>query len=373
MALVLRPEDVNTDTTHRDASFPDPCLECAREFEFRVYVLECGGESGRPYYYVGFEHRSDVGARVRKHFTGNGACYTKERKPKRIILVWPVRHAAAEAYVFALLLSTFPAASIDRLGGWTQTSVRPSPLCRQQFEEQRRCLRSLCFRCGGRHFASACEKPVQGVQYKCPNCDCALLISSRGQSVTVHAKGASVIEPCAAARSLPVDAAVQPPLAQMRPATAPPPPQMRTPPRRTEKPCASAVPPAKTAKTSAHVGRVVSICGRNYSALSWYLGDSNPSKAECLRVKNQCVALELEGGDMRTLVAEGYAVAPPRRPTPLLPGRERLATTWIDTGIQTDRKKTLRVRRQGDALEKSLRQCLYLVSDLERVLGSRRS
>ena len=190
MALVLRPEDVNTDTTHRDASFPDPCLECAKEFEFRVYVLECGGESGRPYYYVGFEHRSDVGARVRKHFTGNGACYTKERKPKRIILVWPVRHAAAEAYVFALLLSTFPAASIDRLGGWTQTSVRPSPLCRQQFEEQRRCLRSLCFRCGGRHFASACEKPVQGVQYKCPNCDCALLISSRGQSVTAHAKGA---------------------------------------------------------------------------------------------------------------------------------------------------------------------------------------
>ena len=64
------------------------------------------------------------------------------------------------------VLSTFPSGSIHRLGGWTQTSVTPSPLCRQEFEEQRRLLRNLCFRCGGSHFANTCSKSIRGVEYK---------------------------------------------------------------------------------------------------------------------------------------------------------------------------------------------------------------
>ena len=372
MDFTLRAEDVCADTAYRHKSLPDPCLQCKSEsgleFEYRVYVLECENEDGSLFYYVGFEHRSQIGNRVRQHFAGRGAAYTQERRPRRVLLVWPVRHAAAEAYLFALLLSTLPAGSLERLGGWTQTSVRPSPLCRQQFEEQRRCMRSLCFKCGGRHFAKDCNKPVQGVQYKCPSCNCAILISSRGQSVVAQAKGSPPSEACGTTRTLPAGASTlsQPPLAQMRPATAPPQPRVGAQPRADPPSVQRVERPAKVAKTSAHAGKRVSVCGREYTALSWYLGVANPSKPDCRKVAD-CVAVELDGGDLRTLVAEGYAVAPPQRPKPVLPGRERLPTSWTDTCICTDKKVIVRVRRQGEVREKSLRQSLFLVSSLDEM------
>ena len=117
-----------------------------------------------------------------------------------------------------------PAESIHRLGGWTQTSVNPSPLCRQQYEEQRRLLRNSCFKCGGKHWAKNCPKAVQGVEYKCPCCQAKILISSRGQSVAASI-GQGTMKPKDPSRSCAVAATLPsaPPLPQVpqRVVTAP--------------------------------------------------------------------------------------------------------------------------------------------------------
>ncbi len=115
--------------------------------------------------------------------TAVGALYTQVHPPKTIRLVYPAVSPAAEAYVFMLMLSAFPVGSVHRLGGWPQTSVTPSPLCRQQFEEQRRLLRGLCVNCGGGHRSKDFTSPSRGVEYACPACRQRMLITSRGASV----------------------------------------------------------------------------------------------------------------------------------------------------------------------------------------------
>ena len=332
-------------------------------------MLECENEDGSLFYYVGFEHRSQIGNRVGQHFAGRGAAYTQARRPKRVLLVWPVRHAAAEAYLFALLLSTLPAGS---LSVWV---AGPRPQCgrHRSAASHSRSSVGVCAACVLDVGASTLRWTATN---QCRECSTSALVA------IVLFSSAAVVnrcwrmrrEPrrprhCGTTRSLPAGASTlsQPPLAQIRPATAPPPPRVGAQPR-CDPPCLQRVErPAKVAKTSAHAGKRVSICGREYTALSWYLGVPNPSKPDCRKV-GECVAVELDGGDLRTSVAEGYAVAPPQRPKPLLPGRERLATSWIDTGICTDKKVIVHVRRQGEVRVKSLRQSLFLVSDLESKL-----
>jgi hypothetical protein len=163
-----------------------PDLQMTKDLSLpnRVYVLRCVDGI-----YVGFNHKSKVGARIRDHFAGKGADYTKHHKPKEVLGIWTVQHSAAEGYVFLLLLATMGAGSVHRLGGFTQTSVSPSPLCRQQYEEQRRLMRNLCFRCGGNHWAKDCQRALQGIEYRCLACKEQILITSRGQSVAAGNNG----------------------------------------------------------------------------------------------------------------------------------------------------------------------------------------
>lgn len=174
----MKPSEIGQDSVFWDRTLPSLQLSEDPTLPYRVYVLECGD-----FKYVGFEHKSQVGARIRAHFSGQGAHFTQEHRPKSVLGVWTVLHAAAEGYVFLLLLSMLGPGCVHRLGGWTQTSVTPSPLCKQQYEEQRRLLKNLCFKCGGSHWAKKCAKEVHGVEYKCPTCKGKLVISSRGQSV----------------------------------------------------------------------------------------------------------------------------------------------------------------------------------------------
>ena len=353
----MLPSEIGPESCFWSKRLPHPQLTRDLGLPLRVYALGSGD-----FVYVGIEHQSKVGQRIRDHFAGRGSHFTKEHRPTEVLGVWTVMHTAAEGYIFSLVLATMGPNCLHRLGGFTQTSVTPSPLCKQQFEEQRRLLRNLCFRCGGNHWAKNCSKEVQGVEYKCPSCRGSILISSRGQSVmTSHGsiqEGQQSRVPCSSgARSFPahpqislVDRSVNVPLMQ--------------PVKRTLE-TASSSPPAKVAKRSDHEGKSVLVCGQKYAGVSWFTGRANPPPKFCARAKATCKAIELTGGDLRSLVQHGYAG---QRPKEILPGRERLSTSWVETDIVCDRSK-LQVRLVRPDYEPvlSLRQCLFLVADLEKV------
>ena len=184
MASLLKVEDVNVDTVHMGSVVPKLGLVSNADFEFRVYVLECAplrGES-EPTYYVGVQHKTKLEERLRKHMTGNGADYTKAHKPQGVAFVMPAEHRAAEAYVYYALMSELPAKSVQRLGGWTQTSVNPSPLVRLLGQEARRNMHGKCFKCGGDHYARECIGAPEAAPYPCKTCGEVLRVTARAQT-----------------------------------------------------------------------------------------------------------------------------------------------------------------------------------------------
>ena len=142
-AMLLKLEEVNAQTVFAGSLVPDLGLKGDVEDEFRAYVLQAGDK-----YYCGVEERRFLKQRLNKQLHGKGADWNKKHKPLGVAYVMPVPHRAAEAYVFFALLAKLPAKSLERLGGWVQTSVNPSPLARLLAQEARRNVLSKCFTCG---------------------------------------------------------------------------------------------------------------------------------------------------------------------------------------------------------------------------------
>ena len=167
-------------------------------------------------------------------------------------------------------------------------------------------MRNLCFRCGGNHWAKDCTKAIQGIEYKCPTCSERILISSRGQSVvagdgdlqTGVARGMSIAAAASASQ-------LCPPPPQIRPSVPPARPELRVAKRALAPPAEP--PPRKEAKTSEHEGKTVLVCGKKYTAISWYAGLLNPPPKLCRRIRDECCgrAVELRHGDLRSLVQHG--------------------------------------------------------------------
>ena len=279
------------------------------------------------------------------------------RRPLEVLLVFPAANTAIESYVFNLHLSTLPANSIHRIGGWTQTSSAPSPMACMVWEQDRRQLTGRCFKCGSNeHFSNTkkrdgtllCTK-IEAKEYKCkkPGCGGVLLISCRGES------------------------SLAPPLTHhgvVRPVTtAPPPPPLLPPKRRAS---AAASPPAKKAKTEdSHVGKVVLVDGHAYTALSWHFGKDPTPKTRSL-AKNHCSegALEMSNGNFVSIINHGFAQRPPDAPPPLLPkGVVLCPVRWTNSKLTHD-KGTLKLRLAGvDGLRCDLRQVLFLKADLDKL------
>ena len=356
--------EVNSRTAFCSPWMPQLGLECKLEFEYRVYVIECETPPGArgPTVYVGIEHRSQINRRLLQHWGGTGAFFTKERKPKKLLLVWPAANTAVEGFVFLALLARLPLGSLGRIGGWSQTSTAVSPLSSMVFEQQRRLMRGLCFNCGGNHWAKTCAKELEGIKYKCCHCEGANTITSRGQAL-VAARGAHGVAP-PPPRPLPP---------RPEPAARAAPKRQATPSRVAPDPQAKRAKHAHASDDTSRIGCLVSVCGKNYSTLSWYVGQSNPSPGVCKRVREECSAnaLELDGGDARTLWLQGFCGRPPKKA--LMPDRERLPSDFKETACTALRGgKPMKLRKAGGELEKQNRQILWLEADLVSMFRYRR-
>ena len=310
------------------------------DLDFRVYILECRGPRGEKVWYTGIVHFSELRKRMKKHFEGGYCHYTTVYPAQKLVYLCPAPTEAAEAYIYHEMLRRMDPNCAWKLGGFTQTSSKPSRLDCLLAEQARRGMRELCFNCGQRRFQGEhlrlrkCPHALRGVEYECPvvHCSGKLLVTSRG-----HAE--KVPEPLARSSS-----------------TAPPPPQ---PPPKRPAPVisSSAQPPRKSARTapeSSSFGAQVSICQELYSPLSWFLKHPNPSKKQCENAQNHCRqgAVELSGAHVRALSGTAYAKKPPSQPKPLclVPGgleRQRLGNGPVETEIaglkiqlaQTGRKR----------------------------------
>ena len=117
---------------------------------------------------------------------------------------------------------------------------------------------------------------------------------------------------------------------------------------------------AKAPRENLHV----LVCGIQYTTLAWYLGKPNPTPREVALVKGSCSErrLEIANGDTKTLQARGYVGHE------LLPGRERLLSTWMDTVCLALKGDTaLQICKPG-GIAIGCRQVLWRLSDLESTM-----
>ena len=117
------------------------------------------------------------------------------------------------------------------------------------------------------------------------------------------------------------------------------------------------------------ISQVDLVGGKHYAPLSWFLNDPNPPKKMCAIAKEKCYknAVEMRNGQMSTL--SSYAGALPAGPTrDILGERSRLASKWFETGVVAAKGEKLELRKTGEPVERTLRQVLWLVTDLERWL-----
>ena len=200
------------------------------------------------------------------------------------------------------------------------------------------------------------HKSNGGVPYKCPSCSTKLIITSRGQSVIVKGRAAVKAAATAAALAPPV---MQPPTQQ----TAEHAGHKRAAPSGTLSPATKG-----SRKASSNTGKQASTCGKRYCSLSWFTGQANPNPSLCARMRRDCYmnAVEMSGGQVRSLEPHGLACLPPAVPKELVPDRRRLSSSCVPIAI-TIEKAVVKVRKTRKALEKCNSQVLWLITDLERV------
>jgi hypothetical protein len=345
-------DEVTVQTVWGSKAMPELGLSDDTGLGYRVYVLDCADSC----LYVGIEVKARLASRLKQHFASGGAFFTKQHRPRALHLVWPAACTAVECYVYHALLAMQPAGRVERLGGWTQTSTKVSPLAALVFEQARRSLRGSCFNCGGPHYADKCQKEMQGCAYPCPSCSTSVVVSSRGQSQAAS----SVSSP-------PRGASPQATQALRAPAPSA---------KRASSAASSGHPVAKAARVAtAKSGCVVSVCGKEYSSLSWYLAKAKPTERECARARANCgaSALALRHGDVRTLAVQGFTAQPPRAAKPLMAGRVRMPSEWTDTDCKAvSSGLVIQLSRAGEELRGTrANQLLWRMSELQREFAPR--
>jgi hypothetical protein len=249
------------------------------------------------------------------------------------------------------------------LGGWTQTSDKPSPLSRHYLAQEKRMVAGECLNCGSKsHWAARCTKPRCAVAYKCRSCQSDVVLCGAGRSVTV-ARG--VLDCGAARRAEVVRADSVPASALVSGATSsvPAAPAGRKEPagkataanaKRTvrQKQQKQVQPPRKkqaAAKRNPRAGVHVLVGGVAYSTLAWHLGRP-VERADTQKARTHCAegALELQHGVAQSLVAAGFAKV--SAPMDLLAPGVALTSSWVRTRCRATRSDAcleVRLRSTG--------------------------
>lgn len=367
-------------------------------FDFRVYGLRCQGGA----YYAGVEHKIWLTRRLADHFQGKGSEFTMAHKPLDVVLVLPAKTRAAEAFVYAALVEMQTSQKkCELVGGWTQTSPRPSPLCCLLIKETKRNLDRECFKCGGDHFAKNCtSKLLQPTcWYPCKNCGEKLYLTSRGQTPKPKAGDDSFLS-CERGDPQPDQQAVSSNSGSAGTGNK----------RKAEEQQGGSASTASVGRVGGAEGQEqqqgatagagdsasreptrkrmrkflkAKVCGKTYTTVSWFFGVQNPSPSRADKTREHCLrrALELQRGDAKTLKGQDFAHA--ERPKDLLPGRTNLPTNWTDTACESAysrrhsgaKKLTTQLRKWKDDEEdegqqsRGRRTVLFRVEDLEGLWG----
>ena len=338
----------------RGLNAPSLDLDESGFVESVVYVLRCKPQIvGGPFtWYVGRAPRCKLSVRMRQHLAGVAADFTAENKPLLVEALYPAARRSVEAYAFFSMMERLPVNALDhgRLGGWTQTRPKPSAPCLLLLKEQKRMLSDSCLACGSStHFVGdkVCpryQKWPDSAPLHCDNCHATIDITALGKTRT---------RPPASPAATPL--ATQPSSSAKRPMD--------------QKSQVAAAPPQKKPRNNARVivperpcreFARVKICGREYTTLAWYSGKYNSERARnVVADKYGSHAVELKGGDHKTLVRCGYATT--QRPPEILPGRTNLSSCWVDTACKAARppRHPLQVRRGCSG-----RNVLWRVEDL---------
>ena len=325
--------------------------ETRRTAAYRVYVLRCAPpRDNAPFrWYVGLAHKSQIAKRLRDQFQGGAraADFVRRARAIQVELVWPAETPAAEALVFYALLARLPAAAVaaGRLGGWTQTQAHPSDFSALVLERDRRMLVGSCLSCGqSTHVARDCPRPFpDACELTCGRCAGPVYVSSLGAVRPVQPRPPAL--PVAAAahatsRKRPQRATADVPAATRQPPGAAPPPYAR-----------------------------VRVCGHAYTTLTWFNGGRQPGPKKRKTVCERCGAnaLELQGGDCKSLQAGGFATPAGKE---LFPGATTLPTAWTATACTSVlSQERVKARRAGGRV--AGRGCLWRVSELQAVLEPR--
>ena len=113
-------------------------------------------------YYVGFIDAVGLVEHLSKYFNfhADSARYTEVNEPLGVELLWPAKLRAAEGYLFMFVLGKLEEEAVTRhgrLGGWTQTDVKPLPVAVQNaLQRDWRMVKDRCLDCGQPgHFAGS--------------------------------------------------------------------------------------------------------------------------------------------------------------------------------------------------------------------------
>jgi predicted GIY-YIG superfamily endonuclease len=356
MAVPLQPACVTGETRYWGRSVPVLDLSGDVLLPFRVYVLRCAPRhaGGPPTLYVGVEHRSHIARRVQSHLAQQAAHFTLAHKPVDVAVVWPVASRAAEAYVFYALMESLPLCAVEsgRLGGWTQTQSDPSRLQTFMLQREWRMLTRRCLDCGSsQHWAGAGQCVPKALAYPCSSCGSTVRVRSNGEMLAAQPpRQGGAAAPAAAAAAA---------AAVLAPATA-----LRG--HKRARDAEATVPPKPRHRAYLRV----KVCGHEYTSLAWFLGRCNPFPRDCHRAAATCGrhALELQNGDAKTLLAQGFARGRPAQGRELLPGRRNMPGAWVDTACLAVRGGgAVQLRRPGSV--RGSRGVLWRVSDLQEAFG----
>ena len=296
---------VTENTAFRGSLVANVGLDCRSEFPYRVYVLKCAGPRANSayYYYVGITAKENVAERLKNHFsTEHASTFTDAHRPLGIEFLHPAAVPATEALVYFAMVQQLglDAVLCGRLGGWAQTFLTLDETAKANAQREYRMLQGSCTVCGKKN----CRAELHDVSQKRPPPETTVPLPPPKR-------------PCVQTVVMPSSSDHVRSQAQV---LEPPPSYAR-----------------------------VCVLGREYTTLKWFLGRKTNDAQLARAVQYGFTrAIQMSGGDSKTLQVREMVSSTAARPPELLPSRQNLLSDWVETicpSLRTKGRDFLWVRR----------------------------